>query len=83
MKARRELAALLLGLDERDACDLLAALAPTDFVERIESVGTSEWLYVFKRTIAATTLRLKVIVRDDCIVISFHEDEGEDDGDDS
>ena len=75
LKALRELAGLDLGLDEDDACDILAGLTAADFFARIVSKHTSEFMYVFKPTVAATTLYLKVIIRNDCIVISMHEDE--------
>lgn len=76
LKARRELAALELGLDPDDACELLADLSVEDWVERLASASTGEWLYVFKPSLAGTVLHVKLIVRLDCIVISFHEDEG-------
>lgn len=76
MKARRELAALELDLDEQDACDVLANLRAEDSAGRFESVATGEWMYLFKPSLAGTVLYVKVILRDDCILISFHEDEG-------
>jgi hypothetical protein len=77
LKARRELAQLDLGLDEVDACDALSRLEQDDFFERRASVRTLEWMYVFKPSVGGTVLYVKVIVRGDCIVISFHEDEEE------
>jgi hypothetical protein len=38
--------------------------------------GDGEWLYVFKPELAGTVLYVKLIVRLDCIVVSFHEDAG-------
>ena len=76
LKARRELATLGLGLDQEDACDLLARLESGDFTARLVSSKTGEWLYVFKPTLAGAVLDVKVILRDECVVISFHEDEG-------
>jgi hypothetical protein len=38
--------------------------------------GGGEWMYLFRPKIAGTILYVKVIVRSNCIVISFHEDEG-------
>jgi hypothetical protein len=79
LKARRELAALDLGLDEDDACDVLVRLKAEDSIGRLASEITGEWLYLFKPTIAGMVLYVKIIVRSNCIVISFHEDEGDDD----
>lgn len=82
LKALRELARLGLGLDEDDANDILARLTPEDLAERIVSEHTGEWMYVFKPVVAATTLYLKVVIRNDCIVISMHEDEVSDEQED-
>jgi hypothetical protein len=40
------------------------------------SRATGEWLYVFKPVLAGATLYVKLIVRSNCIVVSFYEDEG-------
>jgi hypothetical protein len=77
-KARHELAALDFGMDEEDACDVLTRLTVEDSAGRLESVTTGEWLYLFKPSLAGTILYVKVILRNDCIVVSFHEDEGDD-----
>lgn len=81
LKALRELSALDLGLDADNACDILDGLTSADFFARIMSERTGEWMYVFKPTVAATTLYVKVIIRSDCIVISMHEDEVSDEQD--
>jgi len=75
LKALRELAALELGLDAEDACEVLAGLKQADLVERIHSEVTGEWMYVFKPRIEGIVVYLKVILRSDCLVVSFHEDE--------
>ena|ERR671934_2136208 len=77
LKARRELASLQFGLDEQDACDALATLSPEDSAGRLKSPATGEWAYVFKPLLAGTVLYVKLILRNDCVVVSFHEDEGE------
>lgn len=82
MKALRELAALDMGLDEEDACDVPANLAPSDLVERLVSKKTSEWMYVFKPSVGAVVVYVKVVLRSDCVVISFHEEEDHSDEDD-
>lgn len=76
LKARRELASMELGLNEEDACEVLANLTPEDSVGRLASKATGECMYVFKPQLAGTVVYVKVILRNDCIVVSFHEDEG-------
>jgi hypothetical protein len=73
LKALRELAALEVGLDEEDACAVLAGLKASDSAGRLRSEATGEWLYVFMPKVAGDTLYVKVLVRTDCLVISFHE----------
>lgn len=63
MKARRELAALGIGLDEEDACDVLANLTGEDSTSRLASVVTGKWMYVFKPTLAGAVLYVKLILR--------------------
>ena len=82
MKALRELAALAMGLDEEDACDVLSRLAPSDLVEHLVSKRTGEWMYVFKPSIGEVVVYVKVVLRSDCVVISFHEEEDYGDEDD-
>jgi hypothetical protein len=76
LKARRELAGIDCGLDEEDACDLLVGLTERDSAGRLISEATGEWMYVFKPTMLGLLLYVKVILRDDCVLISFHEDDG-------
>ena len=76
-KARRELELLELGLDREDLCEVVAGLSSADFYERIASSVMGEWLYVFKPDVAGTTLYVKLAVRGNCVVISFHEDQDE------
>jgi hypothetical protein len=73
LKALRELA--LMGLDELDACETLAGLAVTDFVQALRSTVTGEWLYVFKPRLGGVPVYVKLILRGACVVVSFHEDE--------
>lgn len=65
-----------LGLDEEDACDMLAKLAVADWAGRLASAATGEWMYLFKPELAGTVLYVKLILRSNCVVVSFHEDEG-------
>lgn len=73
LKALRKLAEL--GLDEEDACDVLAGLTAEDCTGRKRSATTGEWMYVFKPDAAGTVLYVKLILRSDRVLISFHEDE--------
>lgn len=59
---------------------MLKKLTATDSAGRIRSAIGSEWMYIFKPTITGTRLYLKLILRRECIIISFHE-EDRDDGD--
>lgn len=76
-KARAELLELDLGLDDTDVRDVLAQLEEGDFVERVSSVPTKEWLFVFKPVVARTRVYVKLLLREGCVVVSFHADEGE------
>ena len=76
-KALRELAWLDLGMDEGDCLDLLRDLEAPDSAGRIRSAITGEWMYVFKPTVLETRIYLKLILRGDCIIISFHGEGGE------
>lgn len=82
MKALRELAALTMWLDEEDACHVLANLAASDFVERLVSKKTGEWMYVFKPRVGGVVVYVKLVLRSDCVVVSFHEKERPGDEDD-
>ena len=75
LKAFQELGRLGMGLDEEDACGVLANLTRTDLVGRLVSEKTGEWMYVFKPTVAEVVIYVKVVVRAGCVVISFHEEE--------
>lgn len=77
LKALRELAAL--GLDALDACEALASLKAADFISALRSGVTGEWMYVFKPSVGGILVYAKLILRDACVVVSFHEDEDEHD----
>ena len=76
-KVTQEIEALELGLDFDDVCDVITSLSGGDFHARIASEVTGEWLYVFKPRVGGSIIYVKLILREDCIVISFHEDEDE------
>lgn len=71
-KALRELALLDLGLDETDALDILTNLTAEDSVGRVTSEHTGEWMYIFKPSVAGTAIYVKLILRAERVVISFH-----------
>jgi hypothetical protein len=75
LKARRELASLQFGFDEQDACDVLANLSAEDFRHTAELARDGRMASVFKPQLAGMVLYVKLILRSDCVVISFHEDE--------
>ncbi len=56
---------------------VLRRIRPSDSRGRVASDTTGEWMYVFKPYVGDRVLYVKLIVRDGCIVVSFHEDEGE------
>ncbi len=80
-KALEELYRLDLGLDESDAADILASLSPSEVVGRMRSSRGGEWMYVLEPGVGAIPLYVKVILRDECVVISFHAREGDDEED--
>ena len=62
-------------MGEEDACKMLAELTAEDSAGRVASAATGEWMYLFKPQVSETILYVKVILRNDCVVVSFHEDE--------
>lgn len=82
LKALHELEQLELGLDERDVCDVLSALRPNDFIGRLVSHITHEWMYIFAPDVGGVSVYLKLVLRRNCVVISFHELEGARNNDD-
>ena len=79
-KAERE--ALRLGLSPEDVRDVIAGLGAEDSAGRLVSETTGEWMYVFKPSVGAVVVYVKVVLRSDCVVISFHEEEDHSDEDD-
>lgn len=76
-KALREIEAI--ALDEEAALEILAGLGPDDFHDRIASSGSGEWMYIFKPDFEDLSLYVKFVIRAECVVVSLHEDRGEDD----
>ena len=75
-KAWRELAELRLA--RIDACEVISSFESEHLVGRVTSEHTDEWLYVFRSEIAGLPIYVKMVLRDDCVVISFHEESARD-----
>src|SRR5262249_44834565 len=67
--------ALLLGLSPDDVVDVLGGLEAQDSAGRLASEATGEWMYVFMPDVGGQTIYVKLILRDECVVVSFHQDE--------
>ena len=80
-KAAEELKASELGLDERDASEVVHGLKAQESAGRVFSNDTNEWLYVFKPRILGTALYVKLVLRADCVVVSFHKEQANEDED--
>lgn len=78
-KALREL--LELDLDPLDAQERLGTLTAALLEERRRSTETGEFLYVFKTVVEGAIIYVKVVIREACIVVSFHEDRDSDEED--
>ena len=54
---------------------MLTKLTVEDSAGRVASAATGEWMYLFKPQVSETILYVKLILRNKCVVVSFHEDE--------
>jgi hypothetical protein len=77
LKAANEMGSL--GLDATDGCEALVGLGVADFQQALVSDLTAEVMYVFKPRIGGFRFYVKLILRSRCVVVSFHEDEGDHD----
>jgi hypothetical protein len=57
---------------------VIESLTADDLAERLISRLTGEWMYVFKPDVGGQIIYVKVLLRQECLVVSFHEDEGAD-----
>ena len=73
---KAEAEALLLGFSPDDVREILAGLDAEDCAGRRASATTGEWMYVFKPDFGGQIIYVKVLLREDCVVVSFHEDAG-------
>lgn len=74
LKALRE--SVSMGLAPEDVRDVIGSLTAADSTGRLRSKSTGEWMHVFKPRVGDEVVYVKLIVREDCVVVSFHEDEG-------
>ena len=74
LKAMDEMTALEPPADIDDVVEVLAGLADGDWACRIFSQVTGEAMHVFRPTTVFGPLYVKVIIRTNCIVVSFHEE---------
>ena len=65
-----------MGLSPEDVRDVIAGLGADDSAGRLASETTGEWMYVFKPDVGGQIIYVKLVLRGDCVVVSFHEDEG-------
>jgi hypothetical protein len=71
-KARAELE--VLGLQREDFLEILTSLDSGDNPKRVRSRPAGEWLYVFRPAVAGLRLYVKTAIRQQCVVLSCHED---------
>lgn len=64
-----------LGLAPEDVQDVLTRLGASDSEGRVISTTTGEWMYLFRPQVGAQVFYVKLILRDGCVVVSFHHDE--------
>lgn len=67
---------LVLDLAPEDVRDVLGCLSTEDSAGRLASRASGEWMYVFKPDVGGQIIYVKVVLREHCLVVSFHEDEG-------
>ena len=79
-KARRELLLFLPELSYRDAEEFISGLEREDFHRKLRSEGPGDVLWVFTPEVHGEELGVKLVLRNDCVVVSFHRDD--DEGDD-
>jgi len=76
-KALLEMAELDPALSPEDALDVLAGLTRARSRYRVRSARTGEWLYVFRAPWCGERVYLKLILRADCTIVSFHPEDSD------
>jgi len=61
-------------ITETEALEILRTLTADNYAQRIKSHVSGEPMHVFKIMQGQLRLYIKFIVRDFCVIISFHED---------
>ncbi len=74
LKALDEIAVLEPPADIDDVVETLEHLVIGDWAGRLISHATGEPMYVFKPSTIFGIVYVKVVIRTDCIVVSFHEE---------
>ena len=77
-KAVHEITVLGIPLTEQDCRIVVMSLSFEEFDTRVRSSVSTEWLYVFRPCVLGMPLYVKVALRDECVVVSFHEEENDD-----
>ena len=77
-KALQEMAALEPSIAPDEALQLLEELDRASFRHRLRSIRSGEWLYVFRAPWCAELLYIKLLLRADCTIVSFHPEASDD-----
>lgn len=77
-KALQEMAALEPSIAPEEARQLIEGLDRASFRHRLRSIRSGEWLYVFRATWCAEPVYIKLLLRTDCTIISFHPEASDD-----
>jgi hypothetical protein len=76
-KALLEMAELDPSATPEDALDLLVGLNRSGFRYRVRSAKTGDWLYVFRTAWCGERIYLKLLLRADCTIVSFHPEDSD------
>ena len=77
-KALHEMAALEPSISPDEARQVLQGLDRASFRHRLRSIRSAEWLYVFRATWCGEAVYIKILLRAECTIISFHPEASDD-----
>jgi hypothetical protein len=77
-KALLEMAALEPEVSPDEVRQLLEGLNRSSFRHRVRSARSGEWLYVFRATWCGEHVYIKLLLRADCTIVSFHPEASDD-----